>query len=246
MWCIGEPLKEGFPDLYHIAQVKDATVVDSIHFQGDSVHWGVNFTRLVQDWEFESVSSFLELLYLVNIKRYEKVKMCWRPSPNKGFQVKSYYNELSFVGVGCFAWKSIWKTKVPPRVAFFSWTTALGKILTADNLRRRGLGLVSWCCMCKADGESVDHLLLHCSFVKELWDMIFALFVLQWVMPRRVVDMFACWQGSLGHHKNIVIGKAIPHRVMWCIWGERNARTFEGCELSVVELKIQFYRSLLD
>jgi hypothetical protein len=30
--------------------------------------------------------------------------------------------------------------------------------------------------MCKADGESVDHLLLHCSYAKELWDMIFALF----------------------------------------------------------------------
>ena len=76
-----------------------------------------------------------------------------------------------------------------------------------------------------------DHLLLHCSFAKELWDMIFTLFGIQWVMPRRVVEMLACWQGSLGRHQNIVIWKAILHCMMWCVWRERNARTFEGCEL---------------
>ena len=31
----------------------------------------------------------------------------------------------------------MWKLKVPPRVAFFSWTAALGKILTMDNLWKR-------------------------------------------------------------------------------------------------------------
>jgi hypothetical protein len=100
--------------------------------------------------------------------------------------------------------------------------------------------------MCKVDGEFVDHLLLNCSFAKGLWDMIFATFGIQWVMPRRVVEILACWQGSLGHHQNIVISKAILHCVMWCVWREHNARTFEGCDLSIVELKTQFYHSLLD
>ena len=46
--------------------------------------------------------------------------------------------------------------------------------------------------------------------------------------------------------RNSVIWKAIPHCIMWCLWRERNVRTFEDCELSVVELKLHFYRSLLD
>ena len=29
--------------------------------------------------------------------------------------------------------------KVPPRVAFFSWSASLGKILTTDNFRRRSI-----------------------------------------------------------------------------------------------------------
>jgi hypothetical protein len=64
------------------------------------------------------------------------------------------------------------------------------------------------------------------------------------VMPKRVIDLFHCWLGSVG--RNSVIWKAIPHCIMWCLWRERNARTFEDCELSVVELKLHFYRSLLD
>ena len=36
-----------------------------------------------------------------------------------------------------FPWKSIWKPRVPTRVAFFLWTATLGRILTVDNLRKK-------------------------------------------------------------------------------------------------------------
>jgi hypothetical protein len=246
VWCLEQPLKIAYPELYRIACIKEGVVADFVQFSGEAVHWDVHFTRLVQDWELESISSFLEDLYSVKIKRYEQDKMCWQPSPSIGFQVKSFYNQISSNGAGSFPWKIIWKAKVPPRVAFFSWTAASGKILTMDNLSRRGIILASWCCMCKADGESIDHLLLHCPYAKELWDMIFTLFGIHWVMPRRVIEVFCCWQGRLGRHRNMVIWKAIPHCLMWCIWRERNARIFEGCELSIADLKQRFYRLLME
>jgi hypothetical protein len=37
-----------------------------------------------------------------------------------------------------------------------------------DNLRKRNIILVNWCCMCEAEGESLDYLLLHCSYAKGL------------------------------------------------------------------------------
>lgn len=39
----------------------------------------------------------------------------------------------------------------------------MGQILTIDNLRKQRVLVVDWCCMCKQSGESIDHLLLHCS-----------------------------------------------------------------------------------
>ena len=54
--------------------------------------------------------------------------------------------------------------------------------------------------MCKRDEEIVDHLLLHCPIASELWGSVFALIGVKWVMPRKVVDLLACWQGSFGCH----------------------------------------------
>uniref|UniRef100_A0A2N9FJQ0 Reverse transcriptase zinc-binding domain-containing protein n=1 Tax=Fagus sylvatica TaxID=28930 RepID=A0A2N9FJQ0_FAGSY len=194
------PLKSAYPELYRIARAKDAFVADNFQCRGDSIHWEVTFSRLAQDWEMESFSFFLELLYSFTGTGSGEDKVCWKPAQSKSFQVKSYYKSLTTNGEECFPWKSIWKAKVPPRVAFFSWTAALGRILIAKNLRRRRVIIVSWCCLCKMDGESVDHLLLHCAYAKELWDLVFAMFGISWVMPTRVRDLFDCWLGKMGKH----------------------------------------------
>ena len=76
---------------------------------------------------------------------------------------------------------------------FFVWTASLGKILTADNLRKRNIILVSWCCLCKEAGETVDHLLLHCPVAHDLWNLVFSMFGGHWVMPGRVLDLLASW-----------------------------------------------------
>ena len=107
VWCGGESLKDVFLELHRIARVQDAVVADHVHFRGDFVHWEVQFTRLVQDWELESVSLFLELLYSVTIHRLEEDQLRWKPSPDKGFLVKSYYKEICSPGTGFFPWKNI-------------------------------------------------------------------------------------------------------------------------------------------
>ncbi len=143
MWCTDGSLKDVYPELFRLARDKNACVADNFQRLGDSIHWEVTFSRLAQDWELESFLSFLELLYVVPITGIGEDKVCWQPSQAHIFQVSSYYTTLIGKGGGCFPWQSIWKAKVPPRVAFFSWTAALGRTLTADNLRRRRVILVS-------------------------------------------------------------------------------------------------------
>ena len=38
----------------------------------------------------------------------------------------------------------------------------------------------------------------------------------------------------------------MPHCLLWCIWRERNARSFEGCERPMLEIKSFFLHTLLD
>jgi hypothetical protein len=246
VWCGEVALQERYPDLFRLARNKEALVTHYMQVRNDSTHWCLDFIRPIQDWEMESLSSFLDLLYTIKVKLNSDDTMCWQPALQQGFKVSSYYRVLSSRDDISFPWKSIWKPKVPSRVAFFVWVASLGKILTADNLRNRNIILVSWCCLCKADGETVDHLLLHCSFSRELWNMILALFGVQWVMPCTVLDLLACWQGSFGKHRHVELWRCIPHCLMWCIWRERNMRSFEGVEQTLLSLKNNFLKTLFE
>ena len=132
----------------------------------------------------------------------------------------------------------------PPWVAFSAWFASLG-ILTADNFCKRCVLVLDWCYMCKRFGESVDHLLLLCPIAWVLWSLVFCLFSIHWVMPHTVLE-FESWQGKFARHHNIDVWRLVPHCLIWCIWRKRNARSFEGCECSLLEIKSLFLHTLYD
>jgi hypothetical protein len=232
-WCGNQPLQQAFPSLFSIARYKEAWVKDNFIWRNGVVEWNVIFVRAIQDWEMDVISSFFELLYSCKISQGNVDRIRWFPSKKGIFEVKSFYKVLSNPTNEVFPWKSIWRCKVPLRVAFFGWNAALGKILTHDNLRKRRIIVVEWCCMCKKNGESVDHLLIHCEVATYLWHYVFTLFGVEWVMPQKVIDLFACWSQGGGRDLSRVIWRMAPLCVIWCIWRERNARIFEDKECSV-------------
>uniref|UniRef100_A0A2N9IJT9 Protein-lysine N-methyltransferase FSB_LOCUS52282 n=1 Tax=Fagus sylvatica TaxID=28930 RepID=A0A2N9IJT9_FAGSY len=212
-WCSPLPLKLLYPGLFSIAREGEASVATLMSTSNGALHWDINFLRNIQDWELEPLCSFMDVIYSLQIDGSGVDKLCWNGSKSLGFTVKSYYRCLS-PPPSTFPWKSLWKSKVPPRVAFFTWTAVLGKLPTIDNLRRRGMVLVNRCCMCKAAAESDDHLFLHCPLAKDLWDTALSLFGVPWVMPRQVRGLFDCWTRGLIRHQYSLIWKALPHCLM--------------------------------
>lgn len=100
--------------------------------------------------------------------------------------------------------------------------------------------------MCKSNGESVDHLFLHCSVAMDFWYMVLGLFGVSWVMPQSILGLLACWQDRLGRHRNSHIWLIVPHCLMWCLWREMNSRCFEDKERFIPYFKLFFFRTLLD
>jgi hypothetical protein len=76
--------------------------------------------------------------------------------------------------------------------------SGLLKILMHDNLWRQNIMVVEWCCLCKKNGESIDHILLLCDVVRDIWSYFLMLFGVEWVMPRRVLDLLTSWGNSMG------------------------------------------------
>jgi hypothetical protein len=210
-------LKEEFPILYSIAREKDASVAANVDFLGGAPQWNVIFSRKVHDWEFDVVTAFFQKLQSVTFQRGIQDKFWWIPSKKGTFKVKNFFRALSRAKGGGFPWKSVWRTKSPPRAAFFVWSVTLGKILTLDNLRKRQVVIVNGCFMCKKDRESIDHLLLHCEVAHALWCNTLSRLDFSWVMPNCILDLCACWC-SLVFAGVLLAGLGVPWFGRWCLF----------------------------
>uniref|UniRef100_A0A2N9ECT1 Reverse transcriptase zinc-binding domain-containing protein n=1 Tax=Fagus sylvatica TaxID=28930 RepID=A0A2N9ECT1_FAGSY len=119
------------------------------------------------------------------------------------------------------------------------------RILTADNLMRRGYQLAGWCCMCRRDGETINHLLIHCELAYGLWSFVFWKFGTLWVLSGCVLDLFFGWYNGLGklHSK---VWNMVPPYLLWTLWRERNSRIFENTERMDSQLQELFSNTLYD
>ena len=148
VWCGDCTLKEAFPDLYCLSRAGDSSMVEDMCWSGRKIHWNFYFRRSPQDWEEDSFDWFMDIVYSSKVRGVSPDKVCWKPTRSRGFEVRGFY--LSFYPPALsFPWRLVWQLKIPPRVAFFSWSALLGKILTTDNLCKRSIIVLDWCYMCK-------------------------------------------------------------------------------------------------
>lgn len=80
----------------------------------------------------------------------------------------------------------IWILHIPTRMKVFGWLMLLNKLFTTDNLNKRGWRIVNGCVLCKAQSESVKHMLDDCIFSKsEYYELAIAIL---YRMPPLVID----------------------------------------------------------
>lgn len=97
--------------------------------------------------------------------------------------------------------------------------------------------MLDWCCMCKI-AESVDHRLLHCEIVSELWSLLQT----GWFgLAKTLMDFFNSWRMAA---LKLQLWKMASTCQIWCIWREWDDRSFEDPEHMLEELKPLFSNTL--
>ncbi|RVW51826.1 hypothetical protein CK203_085751 [Vitis vinifera] len=104
-------------------------------FHGEEGGWTPRFLRPFNDWEVER---FLLTIQGKRLNANVEDRMVWKETKNEIFTVKSLYNSLDHSCVVPFPWSIIWSPYVPTKVGFFAWEASWGKVLTQDQLKRRG------------------------------------------------------------------------------------------------------------
>ena len=224
--CGNTPLKEVFPVLIECAANQEATIDSVLIHQRGGVEWNMTFVHNFNDHELNGVTDFLHHLYSHTPVSLDNDVFWWRLKKNGLFDIRSFYDAIRDCARVNFPWKSVWHSKAPRRVCFSIWSAAWHRILTCDNLMRWGYTMTSGRWKCRCGGESLDHLLIHCSMASILWNFAFCSFGIQWVLPKRVVDLLRGWWNIIGRHFS-GIWNIVHLCLMWTLWRERNHLTFE-------------------
>ncbi|RVX20512.1 Transposon TX1 uncharacterized 149 kDa protein [Vitis vinifera] len=233
IWWGNFPLCNSFPSLYAFASSKEAWVKEFWDSSGVEGAWSPRFSRPFNDWEVEEVERLLLTIRGARLSPLMEDRMMWKVTSNGSFSVKSLYNDLSSRRAGLFPHGVIWNPSVPSKVSFFAWEASWGKVLTMDQLKKRGWAVANRCFICCEEEESIDHILIHCSKARALWDLLFALFGVCWVLPYSARETLIEWRGFMLGKKHRKVWKAAPLCLFWAVWMERNRITFDNEDFSV-------------
>ncbi|RVW62551.1 putative ribonuclease H protein [Vitis vinifera] len=222
-WCGDSPLCSSFPSLFALTNDKEesvANVWDSLAEGG----WGDGILALV----IEDVED----------------RVSWTKTKSGKFSVKSLYLAIEAGGSARFPSSLIWNVNVQPKISFFAWEATWGKALTLDKMQKRGWALANRCFLCLENEETIEHLLLHCSRTRVLWDLLFTILGVSWVLPCSVKETLLSWHGSFVGKKRKKMWRAAPLHIFWTVWKARNCLAFKDDMVSIQRLKYSFIFSL--
>ena len=113
---------------------------------------------------------------LVQLKKKLGVGGVWMVDSSGAYTVNSAYKHLMETYYTDIegGWKLLWNNLLPSKIKSFTWCVVRNRVLTKDNLARRGVlkSIDSVCIGCKEVEESVNHLFFECTYSSK-WSACF-------------------------------------------------------------------------
>ena len=128
----------------------------------------------------------------------------------------------------------IWNGIMPKKICCFIWLALMNKLLTWDNLQKRGWTKPSICFLYYANDENIQHLFFH----YQIWKKVLHILcdqhhITPLVQSDNLWDFLDSWTDRFSEH---TVGCYLPFFIMWIIWKARNICIFEGKKVSILSI----------
>ena len=141
---------------------------------------------------------------LAPLKKTIKDKRGWGLSSGKYTAAEGYQNFSANYNVprNPEIWNYIWNCRTIPKIEMFSWTLMHGRVLTGENLEKRGIVGPFCCPLCAVNAENISHLFLKCPFATSVWKEVLKHWGGELKLLYHIQSCFLNWdklyQGELG------------------------------------------------
>jgi hypothetical protein len=129
-----------------------------------------------------------------------------------------------------------WGSRAPLPCRFFAWLALRNRCWTSDRLAKRGLPHQDACPFCDQHEETMSHLMVSCTFSKDVWHWMSVATDRPELEPR-ADDTLGSWclrQEQRRDQRRTM--RALCLLGMWVIWTHRNDIVFNGASPSTVQV----------
>jgi len=128
-------------------------------------------------------------------------------------------------------WKNVWNNDGIPKINIVLWLLAQNKLLTVENLSKRGFKGHFRCELCRQTLESSQHIFLECEYSKHVWHLVYLELTHKISWPSSCKFLVGKWGSA---YKSSFYGKSVFQRtwkasskfVCWHLWLARNKAIF--------------------
>ena len=137
----------------------------------------------------------------------------------------------------------VWNKSLPLKISCFIWLAYHNRILTWDNLQRRGLSGPGICSLCYTNLETVNHLFSCCWVWKLVAGSIMDYFNIKACLSdNSFVDLIIGWNDTIPQSSPLY---TLLFKAIWMIWKARNQQIFEGKHRDILSIIHHILRSAI-
>lgn len=184
----------------------------------------LSFTAI---WEY---CQLWDAVRAVHVEGDRADKHVWAWETSGEFTSKSAYKTF-FTGSTKFGqYKCLWRSWALLRAKMFLWMALADYRWTSDRLAKRGLDHPERCRLCDQEQETIQHILIQCMVVREVWFLALQQVGLSTLAPSLEHTLHIWWIQAISRvPKELRKGlNSLVILVAWTIWKHRNRCVFDG------------------